>query len=202
MQENDWLSWETRDDLESEIREFGDRIAGGQNPLYECRKLKSERFKSNTIEIYGPHRHILPAQVEHTTDRIAYILSITDAAAETCSEALNRIVIIPRVVRSESRLLTHIYNPQNRTLHVYIYPTRFHESVDAGLGARFQNQQLKFPGMIESLLKQLREIQNSGNVDSLHHFIIPTDILDDEELTLLAIAEDLSETVMAMENAI
>ncbi|MEQ9367186.1 MAG: hypothetical protein RIF32_23335 [Leptospirales bacterium] len=121
------------------------------------------------------------------------------------SGKVDRILLIPELALSERHLLTHIYCSHRRLLALYLYPRRLDRS-DAEAStiqgyARLQQVSAAATGvgLLGSVIASISQSipaatigeRRSRSVSSLHKFIIPCDIVAEDELNELQAIHDL-----------
>ena len=99
-------------------------IIGGENRDYRVRICKTGVFSKRALRIHSRPLLMRRWAPYLAPDRLSHLLSLPDLSlSENLWQAVQHLILIPELARSQRYLLSHIYLPQNKTLAFYLSPS-------------------------------------------------------------------------------
>lgn len=165
---------------------------------YQSRIMKSGIFQKSPVKIISQLNLSRKSAYYQSLDSLSHQLSLLDSGLfGRCMEMIDTIILIPEFVSNRKYLLTHTFDPEEKTLGMYLYPNRFNTKNNIPDNSRLisscnarllplDNQDKN--GILASVIKMIGNMNQSGH---LHSFIMPQSRLKDFEIHELNICHDL-----------
>lgn len=182
--------------LEEEIRlRFEEAARGGR--AFETRRVRAGVFRTQPLRIHARRRLERALIGYYTADQAAHLISLAlPHLPDDFADNLRDVLLLPSLVQSDTRLLTHIYWPSARLLAFYLYPHRFDEAApqaSARLGETAPLGRLGLTGRVleAALLARDETGLKRPRAGELHKFIAPAAAASPAELERLQAEHEL-----------
>ncbi|MCB1173407.1 MAG: hypothetical protein KDK39_07580 [Leptospiraceae bacterium] len=98
---------------------------------YSSRYFKAGPFRQKPLRIFSPLKIKTKNHFCADTDYLAFQLSLLiKEQLPLHPDFLHQLLVVPELVTSHNWLLSHIYDPANKCLVLYLYPRRLNRSDD------------------------------------------------------------------------
>ncbi len=182
--------------LEEEIRlRFEEAARGGR--AFETRRVRAGPFRTQPLRIHARRRLERALIGYYTSDQAAHLISLAlPHLPEDFAENLRDVLLLPTLVQSDTRLLTHIYWPSARLLAFYLYPHRFDEPAPRSAARLGEAAPLGRLGLTGRVLEAALQARNESGLKrqsqaELHKFIAPAAAATSAELERLQLEHEL-----------